>query len=210
MQDNDFTNKLKRLKKILREALLLLPLFQKGEREAELGDYFNRCCKLLFSDDFYESIWDEGVLFQLQKLFQFKTPHQKRYGEKLARIARRTAIVQQINDIFFSIISSEFSEDEVCKRISALVKTSESFPLRLKASNRLRDIRSSTVSVSDKIGSFIDHLMQDLEVDFDEMEDALHRVLESLKAQEALGGVNALLINIASQSGVVVPLQFCF
>lgn len=210
IQDNDFTNKLKRLKKILREALLLLPVFQKGEGKAELGDYFNRCCKLLFSDDFYESIWDEGVLFQLQKLFQFKTPHQKRYGEKLARIARRTAIVQQINDIFFSIISSEFSEDEICKRISALVKTSESFTLRLKASNRLRDIRSSTVSVSEKIGSFIDHLMQDLEVDFDEMEDALHRVLESLKAQEALGGVNALLINIASQSGVVVPLQFCF
>lgn len=116
MQDNDFTNKLKRLKKILREALLLLPLFQKGEREAELGDYFNRCCKLLFSDDFYESIWDEGVLSQLERLFQFKTPQQRIHGEKLERIAGRTRTVQQINDLFFSIISSEFSEDAVCDK----------------------------------------------------------------------------------------------
>lgn len=207
MQDNGYINKLKRLKKILRETLILLPVFQKEGRKEEAGDYFNRCCKLLFTDDFYENIWDESILLQLQELFRFRTPNQEKYGEKLVTIGRRMETVQQINDLFFSIITGEFSEDDVSKRISPFVKTNESFAVKLKGLNRLGDIRSSNAPTFEKIRSFIDHLVQDLGIDFGEFEDALRKVLDSLKIQEASGGVNALLINTASQTGVVVPLQ---
>lgn len=207
MENNDFTSRLKRLKNTLRGALLLLPVLQIKEREAELDNCFNRACRLLFTDDFYEKIWDEGILSQLDKLFQFKTPQQNIHGKKLERIAERTRSVRQINDIFFAVLSSEFPEDDVCKKISVLSKINNSFPLKLKASNRLWEIRSSNVPASEKITSFIDHLIQDLGIDFGRLEDALRRVVDSLRTQEKLGGVNALLINVASQSGVVVPLQ---
>jgi ribonuclease HIII len=153
----------------------------------------------------------KGVIYhdprQLERLFEFRTPHQKIYGEQLAAIAGRSRVVQQINNLFFSVISNEFSEDDVCGRISALARTDESFPLKLKASNRLSEIRSSNAVASEKVTSFLDHLNQDLGMDFERLQNEMWRVVDSLRAHEESGGIKSLLVNTASQSGVVVPLQ---
>src|SRR3990172_5305575 len=98
MEENDFTNLLMRLKKFLREASLLLTSFQRDENEAELDEFFNNACQILFNNDFYQNLWDESVLLQLDRLFQVKRPSEKVYGKQLNVIAERTMTVKQIND----------------------------------------------------------------------------------------------------------------
>jgi len=94
-----------RLKKVLREASLLLSL-QRDEKKAELDECFNNICQILFANDFYQNLWDESVLLQLDRLFQFKRPLEKLYGQQLKVIAERTMIVKQINNLFFLPLST--------------------------------------------------------------------------------------------------------
>ena len=53
MEENDFINLLMRLKKILREASLLLS-FPRDEKKAELDECFNNACQILFANDFHQ------------------------------------------------------------------------------------------------------------------------------------------------------------
>ena len=69
MDEQELKSKLKRLRGILREALILLPLFTQGKEIERLNQLFKSICEIVFSDDFELHIWDEAVLLQLQKLF---------------------------------------------------------------------------------------------------------------------------------------------
>ncbi len=207
MKDKDLKNQLISLRNILRETLLLVPSFQMGEEKTKFINLFNRSCKLVFDGNFYINIWDEGILLQLEKLFQIKTPDREVYGEELRSLAERTNVVHQINDLFFSILCSEVSIDDLCKILSNLIEVNDSLPLKLQASNHLEEVRSSKASASEKIESFIDHLEQDIGVDLNKIRDALKHTISSLKDKEASGRVNALLVSTTNNAGIVVPLQ---
>ena len=83
MKENKVVHKLKRLKDELCQAMLLLPLYERGEREDKTADSMNRVCSLLFKDMVYPEIWDEGILLQLERLFQTISPNESRWDEHL-------------------------------------------------------------------------------------------------------------------------------
>jgi len=207
MEANDYTNLLMRLKKILREALLLLPSFQIDEKETEFDEYFNNACQILFTNDFYKNLWDESVLLQLDRLFQVKRPLEKVYRRQLEAITERVMTVKRINDLFFIALSNEVSLEEVCDKLSALAHVDEAALLKIKAFDRIQEIRSSKYSASEKVEAFVEHLMNDIGMNLGENELGLRQVITSMKVQESPGRINALLISTANNVGTLIPLS---
>jgi len=207
MEANDYTNLLMRLTKILREALLLLPSFQIDEKEAEFDEYFNNTCQILFTNDFYKNLWDESVLLQLDRVFQVKRPLEKVYGQQLETITERVMTVKRINDFFFLALSNEVPLEEVCDKLSALAHVDEAALLKIKAFDRIQEIRSSKYSASEKLHVLVEHLTKDIGVNFGEKERDLRQVIASIRVQESPGRINALLIGTANNAGTLIPLS---
>jgi len=207
MEANDYTNLLMRLKKILREALLLLPSFQIDEKETEFDEYFNNACQILFTNDFYKNLWDESVLLQLDRVLQVKRPLEKLYGLQLETITERVITVKRINDLFFLALSNEVSLEEVCDKLSALAHVDEAALLKIKAFDRMQEIRSSKYSASKKLLVFVEHLTNDIGINFGEKERDLRQVIASIRVQESPGRINALLISTANNVGTLIPLS---
>lgn len=199
--------RLKRLKRLLREALIPIPAFEEGQAIKQIEELFQDICKLVFAEDCYIHIWDEGTLNQSEEFFKIKAPNSKVYGERLAKLSERKNFVQKANDLFFSILNNEFSIEEVCKRLSPFTKIDESGLLKLQASDHLQDVRVSKSHASEKIEAFIEHLINDIGLDFGEAENDLRQVIASIKAQKTTGIVNALLVNTASETGILIPLS---
>jgi len=206
MEENDFINLLMRLKKVLREASLLLS-FQRDEKEAELNECFNNACQILFANDFYQNLWDESVHLQLDRLFQFKRPSEKVYGQQMKVIADRTITVKQINDLFFLALISEVSPEELYDKLIVVTHADEAALLKIKALNRLQEIRLSKYSASEKLDAFVEHLKNDIGINFGEKERDLRQVIASIRVQEIPGRINALLISTATNTGMLIPLS---
>jgi len=207
MGNEGHVERLKGLKRLLREALILPPTFAKGQEVQQVDEHFQDICRLVFTDDYYLHIWDEGALNQLLEFFKVKSPKQTVYGDCLAKLSERKTFVQKANELFFSIISKEFPIEEVCKRLSTFTKIDESASLKLQASNHFQDIRVTKFPASEKIEAFIEHLIQDIGVNFGKVEEDLRQVITSMKTQEAPGRVNALMVNAQSNVGILVPLS---
>ncbi|MGH7801173.1 MAG: ribonuclease HIII [Thermodesulfobacteriota bacterium] len=199
--------RLARLKGLLREVLILLPEFEKGQKTKQIDELFQDICKLVFTNDYYLHLWNERILNQLEELFKEKSPNPKIYGQRLTKLSERRHFVQQVNEFFFSVLSNEFSVEGVCNRLSALTNIDGLIPLKLNASGRLEHIRTSKSTSSEKIEAFVEHLKQDLGIDFGETENILRQVIDSIKAREASEKVNTLLINSSSNIGILIPLS---
>jgi ribonuclease HIII len=206
MEEIDFTNLLMRLKKVLREASILLS-FQRDEKKAELDKCFNNACHILFDNDFYKNLWDESVLLQLDKLFQVKRPSEKVYGQQMKVIAERTMTVKRINDLCFLALISEVSPEELCDKLIAVTHVDEAALLKIKSLNRLQEIRLSKYSASEKLNAFFEHLINDIGVNFGEKEQDIRQVIASIKIQEIPGRINALLVNTTGNAGTLIPLS---
>jgi hypothetical protein len=141
MKENEVVHKLKRIRDELNRAMLLLPLYERAEKEDEMNRSFNRLCSPLFRDRLYPEIWDEGVLLQLERLFQSIPPNKNRWGEHLQRIGERTRLVKQVNDFFFSIINKDSSVDEILRCLSLLAHIPETVASVLKSTQQLSQIR---------------------------------------------------------------------
>jgi ribonuclease HIII len=207
MEENDFTTLLIRLKRVLREASLLLTAFQRDEKEAELDECFNEACQILFNNDFYQNLWDESVLLQLERLFHVKRPSEKVYGQQLKVIAERTMTVKRINDLFFLTLTNEVSPEEICSKLIVLAHVDEAALLKIKAFDRIQEIRSSKYPTSGKVDAFIEHLTNDIGVSFGERARDVKQVIASIRVQETPGRINALLISTTTNIGTVIPLS---
>ena len=207
MEENDFTNLLMRLKRFLRESSLLLTSFQRDEKKAELDECFNNACQILFVNDFYQNLWDESVLLQLDKLFQAKRPSEKVYGQQMKVIAERTMTVKRINDLFFLALISEVSPEELCDKLIVVTHVDEAALLKIKALNRLQEIRLSKYSASEKLNALVEHLINDIGINFGEKERDIKQVIASIKIQEIPGRINALLVNTTGNAGTLIPLS---
>lgn len=199
--------RVKRLKGLLREVFILFPAFKRGRETQGINELFQDICRLIFADDFYLHLWDEGVLNQLVEFFDVKSPNPTVYGERLVKLSERKNFVRQANELFFSILSNEFPMKEVCNRLSAFTKIDESASLKLQASGRLQDVRTSKSPASEKIEAFIEHLIQDVGVNFGEAENDLGQIIAYIKTQETPGRVNTLLVNSTSNVGILIPLS---
>ncbi len=208
MQNNDVVYKWKQLRDELRLAISLIPFYKKGEKESKSKNSWDLACKLLFQDGFYNQVWEEEILLKSQKLFQPIPPNKKVWGEDLQKLRERTELVTKTNDFFFSIINKKSSVDEVLGHLSLLAKVPETVAPELKASDKLRQVRSLKAKTSEKIRAFINHLTKELGVDYGENKEGIREVFSRLEHQESSTGTNALLVNTANKSGAVVPLQF--
>ncbi|MDD1753180.1 MAG: ribonuclease HIII [Methanotrichaceae archaeon] len=206
MEENDSTNLLTRLKKVLREASLLLS-FQKDDKKAEWDECFNKACQILFDNDFYQNLWDESVLLQLDKLFQVKRPSEKVYGQQLKVTAEHTITVKQINDLLFLALVNEVSPEQIYNRLIMLAHVDEAALSKIKALNRLQEIRSSKYSASEKLDALVEHLINDIGVNFGERERDIRQVITSIRGQESPGRINALLISTKTNVGTLIPIS---
>ena len=207
MKENEVVHKLKRIRDELNRAMLLLPLYERAEKEDEMDHSFNRLCSLLFRHRLYPEIWDEGVLLQLERLFQSISPNKSRWGEHLQRIGERTRLVKQVNDFFFSIINKDSSVDEILRCLSLLAHIPETVASVLKSTQQLSQIRRANEPSHKKIESFLNYLTHDLALDLGEKEEGIHAVLAWLEGRESSEGPNALLLHDGYGIGAVVPLQ---
>jgi hypothetical protein len=198
-------NLLMRLKGFLREALLLLTSFQREEKKAEFDECFNNACQILFDDDFCQNLWDESVLLQLNRLFQVKRPSEKVYGQQLEVIAERTMTVKRINDLFFRLLLV-ISPEELCDKLIVVTHVDEAAILNQNL-NRLQEIRLSKYSASEKLNTLVEHLINDIGVNFGEKEQDIKQVIASIKIQEIPGRINALLVNTTGNAGTLIPLS---
>jgi len=110
---------LENLKRLLRDVLILLPADISENEPPRAESLFKDICDLVFNDDdFYLRIWDESALNQLAKLFEHKSPNKDLYKEEIRKLSERKHLVHNINELFFSILSNEFSvEGVISKRV---------------------------------------------------------------------------------------------
>ncbi len=199
--------KLRRLQGFLHEALLL-PSIQDGQEPPRLLNHlFQDICNVVFTDDYYLDLWDESVLSQLLIFFKIKPPNPKIYGEKLSLITERRDFVHKANEFIYSIINNSASAKEVSSKLSELLPLEDSTSTRLEASGHLETIRSANSLPSEKIDSYISHLKQDIGLSFEGIDQPLENVLLFLKAQETYGKVNALMLNTATNQGILLSLS---
>jgi ribonuclease HIII len=188
---------LRRLKSLLRPAV-------NAGNDGQEGDAFNEICRLLFGEDSYLSLWDEEVLTQSARLFKTKTPNQKVYGKQLALLQKRTEIVTKANDLYFCLLSSKCTADDIVDRLSQLSNNMGNLVIDYA---RIEEIRASRSCTSEKLEAFYEYLTMGLELRFGEADEALKQIVELSKMQTASGKVNALLLNRTQGYGVVVPLS---
>ncbi|MBW2642795.1 MAG: ribonuclease HIII [Deltaproteobacteria bacterium] len=208
MTENLNNERVTQLKSYLQQAMLLIPLFDKGvKKEEDLLSIFSRICKIVFGNNFFLNIADEPVLNQLIRLFESLSPNQNLYGEELNLLKKRAETVQKINDLFYSILTNGYSLDDVIDRLSILVKVPESTAIELEVQNQLNEVRRYNKAASIKIEAFVDYLKGSLGMDFGVVKSEIFAVLNWLKYREKSAGPNALLIHDNYGTGYVVPLQ---
>lgn len=207
MSVNELANKLKRLGNDLRQVMFHLPIPQDGDEEQKFNVLFNDICQTVFTNDFFNDIWEERILLQLSRLFHHKPPNVSVFGKRLAAISTRTELVRKVNDFFFSVLNSEASPEDVCTRLCALADKDECSQLGPQIRHHLEQTRSTVERTSVKLSSFLKQLSTETEVDLNKVKTALNKVLEGIRQQEKLRGVNALLVDSTSGCGTVIPLR---
>jgi len=138
MDSQEWQTYIKRLETGIRELeeLKLIP-----DEAARLAEVYNEVCDILFGTDFYQQIWDEPVLLQIEQLFAENPPQTKVFGERVEFIKDRAKAVRIINDLFFSILDSSASEEAVVAKFESISAVDTCILLRLQAEDRLNNIR---------------------------------------------------------------------
>ncbi len=195
-----------KIESLLNLIQLLMPASESQSPSNELQRSFNNICKLIFDDKAYSSLWDEPILSRLDWLFQAKPPEPIMFGNQVGEIRERRKQAQRVNDLFFRILNSEFSVEEVFETLLTISPAESSLLDAIKSSGRLGAIREIDGPPSDKISAFLDFLREDTGFDIANME-SVKGCLEALKTREGIGMVNTLLVRSDSQSALMLSLQ---
>jgi len=183
-----------------------MPASESQSPSNELQRLFNNICKLIFDDKAYSSLWDEPILSRLDWVFQAKPPEPIMFGKQVGEIRERRKQVQRVNDLFFRVLSSEFSVEKVFETLITISPAESSLLDATKSSGRLEAIREIDGPPSDKISAFLDFLREDTGFDIVNVE-SVKGCLEALKTREGIGMVNTLLVRSDSQSALMLSLQ---
>lgn len=194
------------LRKLLLRARILMPDSGSGDSSHELQEIFNAICRLVFSEQAYQRLWDEPILSQLTWLFAAKPPRPTIYGHQLAEIGLRAQQAQHANDFFFRLLNQNFSVEEIYESLVSFYPSESSLLYRLKSSDRLQGIREANAMPSDKIAAFLGFLGEDIGLQLAN-QGPVKGCLEALKARESAGLVNALLVTSSGKGAIVVALQ---
>lgn len=204
MDSQEHQTHIKRLEIGLRELeeLKLLPT-----RATRFSEVYNRVCEILFDADFYQQLWDEPVLLQIDQLFTENPPETKVFGEKVDFIRGRARAVKIINDLFFSILDSSAGEEEVVAKLERILDVTTDVLPHLQAEDRLNNIRSNDTAPSEKIKAFLSHLSEDLTVNFGVQGEYMQCCLQALQEREEIGRANAVLVNSQANKAIVSPIK---
>jgi hypothetical protein len=124
----------------------------------------------------------------------------------VADLHQRAEHVRRVNDIFFLILMQDATLEEVCSAIAVLAPAERALLSRFKLADCLQTIRTTEVCPSEKIFGFLDVLSEDVGLDIAHKE-SVKGCLDALKAREAAGAVNALLVKTGNNGALVIPLH---
>lgn len=204
MDSNERQNHVKRLESCIRELRELKLIPAKAQR---LSEVYNEICEILFDADFYQQVWDESVSLQVDQLFTENPPRTEIFGDRVDAIRNRTGTVKIINDLFFSILDSNASEEEVIAKLEKILGVDTCLLPHLRAEDRLNNIRSGDAAPSEKIKAFLSHFSEDLAVDFGEWGECMQHCLRALQEREEIGKTNALLVSSQVNRAAVIPIK---
>jgi Lon protease (S16) C-terminal proteolytic domain len=124
----------------------------------------------------------------------------------VADLHQRAEHVRRVNDIFCLILMRDATLEEVCNAIAVLAPAERALLSRFKLADCLQTIRTAEVCPSQKISAFLDVLSEDVDLDLSHQE-SVKGCLDALKAREAAGAVNALLVKTGNNGALVIPLH---
>jgi ribonuclease HIII len=143
------------------------------------------------------------TLNQLEHLLQTEKPNEELFESELSEICRRTRMVKEVNDFFFTIVDPNATGETLRKLLAKFEVLPQDFDQRLESSGRLQEIRIQDMSISEKVELFLEFLRDDLSIDLTGKE-AFKEIVSSLKNQEVVGATNALLIKEAGKAITVL------
>jgi hypothetical protein len=193
-----------RLATLLRQAQVLLGMAPQSTHSSPLPEVFTSICRLVFDGPSFCDLWDEPLLTQLSWLFQVKPPAAAAFGDKVAELHQRADHVRQVNDVFFLILARDATIEELWQSLSTLMPVDAAIRRCLQSLDRLQTLRATEVPPSAKISASLDFLSEDVGLDLAHQE-TIKGCLDALKAREAAGVVNALLVTTGNNSALVIP-----
>lgn len=204
MESQGRQHRIKRLDSLIREMgeLKLIPA-----KTEMFSEGYNEVCEILFDADFYQQVWDEPVLMQIDRLFTENPPQATIFGERVEAIRSSAMSAKTINDLFFSILDGSATEEEVVTKLEKILNVDTCVLPRFQAEDRLNNIRSGDTAPSEKIEAFLSHLSEDLAVDFGEWGECIQHCLLALQEREEIGGANAVLVNSQANRAIVIPIK---
>ncbi|HNP84106.1 MAG TPA: ribonuclease HIII [Nitrospira sp.] len=202
----DITSKLESL---LRQAQLHFPKSTGAADSKAFKEVYDDICRQVLNQQTVGSLWHEPLLLQLSWLFEKRPPNSQIYGDLTSKLKDKAVEARIINDLFFHILNNTSSAEDVYKSLSLIRALDQSLQPRFVASGYLEQVRSSDVSPSTKILSFLESLGDELNLDLLEQE-SVKGSLDSLKQREAVGRAYALLVRSGHESALVIPIQVQF
>jgi ribonuclease HIII len=202
----DITSKLESL---LRQAQLLFPKSTGDADSRAFKEVYDDICRQVLNQQTVDSLWHEPLILQLSWLFEERPPNSQIYGDLTSKLKGKAIEAKIINDLFFRILDNSSSAEDVYKSLSLIRTLDQSLQPRFVASGYLEQVRSSDVSPSTKILSFLESLGDELDLNLLEQE-SVKGSLDSLKQREAVGKAYALLVRSGHESALVIPIQVQF
>jgi len=203
------TDIIAKLESLLRKAQFLFPKSAGDADSSEFKEVYYETCRLVLNQRAVDSLWHEPLLLQLNWLFAKKPPNSEMHGALTGKLKDKAAGAKIINDLFFRILDTSFSAEDVYKTLSLIRALDQSLQPRFIASGYLEQVRSSDASPSTKVLSFLESLEDELRLNLLQ-EEAVAGCLASLRQREAVGRAYALLVRTGHESALVVPIQVQF
>jgi hypothetical protein len=144
-----------KLESLLRKAQFLFPKSAGDADSSEFKEVYNETCRLVLNQQAVDSLWHEPLLLQLNWLFAKKPPNSEMHGALTGKLKDKAAKANIINDLFFRILDTSFSAEDVYKTLSLIRALDQSLQPRFIASGYLEQVRSSDASPSTKVLSFL-------------------------------------------------------
>ena len=132
-----------------------------GSRARSLA---NEIYKLIFSNDIYNTLWDEKVLLGLERLLDSTPPSSEVYGKEVQILRDRVRKVRDINDLFYKILDPAIEADDLIEFLANFVRLSHSAKERLRSEGRLTGPRKSLGYPSQAIHELLQYLRDELQV----------------------------------------------
>lgn len=178
----------------LRSIQAKLNSWRLGSSEADL---IEQIYKLIFTNNFYEEIWDEPILRGLSEVIECHPPDREFYGAAVTEIAQRQKTVRTINDIFFTSILGGTKYLDVLDAAAANLNLE--FDILESCVRRIQNSYSEPPTRVEPLAKELIELTP-------QFAESIRRCFEVYQARQEVGMVNGLFVK-GITVGIVLPVR---